>query len=73
MIVLYHQTYFLQGELTNGQWEEKAENVNFADFHFTLTRHMLVSKARPEETTADADNAATSKEGKVDEEESGLL
>jgi Rab3 GTPase-activating protein catalytic subunit len=33
--------YSYQGEYTSGTWEEKSQEINFADFKFSITHHYL--------------------------------
>lgn len=48
----------IQGEYTSGTWEEKTQDINFADFKFSVTHHCLKQeseegegKEEPEEGT----------------------
>lgn len=50
--------HLIQGEYTSGTWEEKTQDINFADFKFSVTHHCLKQeseegegKEEPEEGT----------------------
>ncbi|KAG8432237.1 hypothetical protein GDO86_016757 [Hymenochirus boettgeri] len=38
-----------KGEFTNGTWEEKAEEISFADFRFSVQHHYLVQESDDKE------------------------
>ncbi|XP_072180720.1 rab3 GTPase-activating protein catalytic subunit-like [Diadema setosum] len=38
-----------KGEFTSGVWEERSENISFADFRFTITEHRLKMGGEEEE------------------------
>lgn len=43
MFVAY-VTFNLQGVYTTGVWEEKSDEISFADFKFSVTHHYLVQE-----------------------------
>lgn len=49
----------MQGIFTSGTWEERSDEISFADFKFSVTHHYLVQES-------------TDKEGK-DEESEGMF
>lgn len=36
-----HHFFYSQGEYTSGTWEEKSQDINFADFKFSITHYFL--------------------------------
>lgn len=34
--------FYMQGVYTTGAWEEKSDEISFADFKFSITHHYLV-------------------------------
>lgn len=39
--LLYHYIIWTQGEYTSGTWGEKSQDINFADFKFSITHYFL--------------------------------
>lgn len=36
--------FYMQGVFTTGTWEEKSDEISFADFKFSVTHHYLVQE-----------------------------
>lgn len=39
----------IQGIFTSGTWEEKSDEISFADFKFSVTHHYLVQESTDKE------------------------
>ena len=39
----------MQGVFTSGTWEEKSDEISFADFKFSVTHHYLVQESTDKE------------------------
>ncbi|XP_072903715.1 rab3 GTPase-activating protein catalytic subunit-like isoform X2 [Hemitrygon akajei] len=57
-----------KGELTSGVWEEKSDEISFADYKFTITHHYL-----KQESSVDKDIKEVSKEDVLPEAMQDLL
>lgn len=67
--VLRPRSFHSQGEYTSGTWEEKSQEINFADFKFSITHHCLKEEEEEEEERRNDED--TGGEGQADKVEEG--